>query len=207
MTRRAGLKLMAAALGLAVAAVWTGHAAAEETAAKAEVGKPAPAFTLKTVDGKEHSLAEFKGKTVVLHWQSATCPWERAYQPVLNDLAAKFADKGVVFIAINSNHTETPEQIKAKAEAEKMPYPILIDKGNVVADAYAARFTPHMFVIDGEGVLRYMGGIEKPPTSPGGAGKSDEQYLEPVITAVSAGKESPYSETKATGCTIKRVKR
>lgn len=206
MTRRSGLKWMLAAFGVAASLTMGGRAVAEEPA-KAEVGKPAPGFTLKTTDGKEHSLAALKGKTVVVQFASARCPWERAYQPILNDVAAKYTDKNVVFLGINANFNETPEEIKAIAEKESIPYAILIDKGNVIADIYQAQTTPHIYIIDGEGVLRYMGGIEKPPTSPAGAGKSDEQYLVPVLDALLGGKELPFTTTKATGCTIKRAKK
>ncbi|MCE9588958.1 MAG: redoxin domain-containing protein [Planctomycetes bacterium] len=208
MTRRSGLKLLAAVFGMAAVLMWSGRLTAEDKKeGKAEIGKPAPAFTLKTPDGKEHSLAEYKGKIVVIHFHSVNCPWAKAYQPILSADARKFADKNVVFLGINSNHTETADEIKKDSEKLNLPYPILIDKGNVVADDYGARFTPHIYVIDGDGVLRYKGGIEKAPNSPGGAGKSDEQYLVPVVQALVEGKEPPYTSEAPIGCGIKREKK
>lgn len=175
-------------------------------AAEPEVGKPAPSFDLKDLDGKDHKLADYSGKIVVIQFQSATCPWERAYQPIINDVANKYKDKGVVFVAINSNHNEAVDKIKAKAAEEKMPFGILKDTGNKVADAYDAQTTPHIFIIDGKGVLRYKGGVEKAPENPKGAGKSKEQYLVPAIDALLAGKDPAETSTKSIGCSIKRQK-
>jgi len=109
-------------------------------AEQAQVGKPAPAFTLNDVNGRSHKLSDHKGKTVVLHFQSCNCPWEAAYQPILNQLARKYAGK-VIFIAINSNKTEHAAQIKQYASKMSMSYPVLKDADNQVADAYNARVT------------------------------------------------------------------
>lgn len=172
-----------------------------------EIGKPAPAFELQGSDGKTHTLESFKGKIVVIQFQSTRCPWERAYQPILNELAKKYAsgdDAKVVFLGINSNKAETMEEIKATVEKEAIPYVILKDPGNKVADAYAAKFTPHMYIVHADGNLVYNGGIEKAPSSPSGAGKSEEQYLAPALDALLAGNAIAQAETKAIGCTIKR---
>ncbi len=171
---------------------------------EAAVGKPAPAFTLADAEGKDVSLADFKGKTVVLHFQSCECPWDVAYQPMLNALATQYADKGVVFLGINSNKAEDYARIGEYVPSADVPYTIVKDPGNNVADAYKAQTTPHMYVIDGEGVLRYMGGIEAVPTM-ATVGKMDEQYLAPVLDALLAGEELPYTETTSKGCSIKRA--
>jgi thiol-disulfide isomerase/thioredoxin len=173
-------------------------------AASAEVGKPAPAFSLKDLEGNAVSLADYKGKTVVLHFQSANCPWDKAYQPILNRLAAAYRSKGVVFIAINSNADETAARIKAYTQKSPVDYAIVKDDGAAVADDYSARVTPHVFVIDAGQVLTYAGGIEKEPASPREAGESREQYLEPVLAALAAGKKPPLTSTKPTGSKIQR---
>ena len=169
------------------------------------IGQPAPAFTLEDTDGATHSLADFRGKTVVLHWQGVRCPWDQAYQPQFNQLAEQHADRGVVFIGINSNKNEDVELINGYKPKAGIEYPILKDPGNEVADAYHAKTTPHMYVIDGEGVLRYAGGVEAVPGTLGQVSEMDEQYLEPVIKAVAGGSEPPYTVTKSKGCSIKRV--
>lgn len=176
-----------------------------------EVGKPAPTFDLHGSDDKDHKLADYLGKIVVVHFQSTTCPWERAYQPYLNQTAAKFAKTEhdgktveVVFLGINANKSESMDNVKAKLKEEDVPYVVTKDPGNKIADAYHATTTPHIFIIDARGVLRYKGGVEKAPTGPGGATKSEEQYLQPVLEALVAGKEPPVTQTKSIGCAIKR---
>lgn len=180
-----------------------------------KIGAAAPAFELKGSDDQVHKLSDYKGKIVVLYFHSTECPWAKAYQPILNQLAQKFGPvekdgkpvERVAFVGINSNQSEDTARIKANAQQYKTAHPILKDPDNKVADAYDARFTPHVFVIDGEGKLRYMGGLEKPPVSPREVGKSKEQYLEPAIAALLEGKEPPQTSTQAIGCSIKRVAR
>ena len=180
-------------------------------AAEPEVGKQAPAFELKDLDGNSHKLSDFEGKIVVLHFQSKNCPWDRAYQAQLNELARKYAttnvgDKtvNVQFLGINANYNESADQLKPYHEKTQMPYPILKDPGNKIADAYSARTTPHIYIIDGDGILRYKGGIEKAPVSLDDVSNMDEQYLEPVLTALINGSELPATSTVPKGCGIKR---
>lgn len=186
--------------------------------AKAEVGKVAPGFELKAVRTEEsHSLDQLiaDNDIVILVWQSINCPWDKmresgGYQRVLSPLAEKWSEK-VQFVAINSNKDESVEQVKAYADQHEIPYPILKDPGNVVADAYEAKTTPHFYVItkddDGQPILRYNGGFEETPTSPEKCGEMDEQHLVPVVDALAAGNEAPYTKEKSKGCGIKREKK
>lgn len=194
------------ALGLVVALL----AAAQSWAAEpAKVGQPAPGFELvDVVTGKKHTLAEFKGKIVVVRFQSMNCPWDKmrpggGYERVLSPLATKYADKGVVFLGINSNVGEDPAKLKEYHQSSKITYPILKDADSSVAVAYGAKTTPHMFIVDKDGVLRYKGGIEKAPVKPEDCGQSEEQYLAPVLDALLSGSEPPVTETPSKGCTIK----
>jgi len=204
MIRTVSAWLMSICLVAAVAIPLT--AQAEDSAAPV-LGEAAPAFTLTDTEGNEHSLSDFEGKTVVLHFQACRCPWDVAYQPQLNDIANEFADQDVVFLGINSNERkgskEDVEEIKTYAEESEVPYAILKDTGSEVARAYHAKTTPHIFVIDGEGNLVYRGGIEEVPTSFKKVSKMETQYLEPVLTALVSGEELPYTETKSKGCSIK----
>jgi peroxiredoxin len=172
-----------------------------------KLGEPAPEFQLKDVQGNTHQLSDFEGNIVVLHFQQISCPWEKAYQPYFNELAQQYgdADTPVQFLAINSNKTESVDQLKQAKQNRPVAYPILKDPGNQVADQYAARVTPHMYVIDAEGTLRYRGGVEALPPSPSKATNMDEQYLKPVLDALVQGSGLPYTVTKAKGCGIKRV--
>jgi peroxiredoxin len=202
-------------LSLAAAVVAMGVLSGPAMALEApEVGETAPSFTLKDVNGSTHSLKDFRGDIVVLHFQQISCPWEANYQPYLNKVAKQYKGKDVQFLAINSNKTESAEKLRKFQNGEMkgdlrwahppVAYPVLKDPGNKVADKYAAKTTPHMYIIDKEGTLRYRGGIEKAPAAPSEVTKSDEQYLEPTLDALINGSEVPHQVTKSKGCGIKR---
>ncbi|QQE11572.1 redoxin domain-containing protein [Planctomycetota bacterium] len=181
---------------------------------KAKVGKRAPDFKLRdTVSGKLVSLDQFRDKkVVVMTFQSFNCPWDRyreegGYQRVLNKLAKKYEPRDVQFIAINSNYNEPANEISVYAKESEIPYPVLKDSDNIVADEYGGRTTPHFYVINKEGILEYMGGFEKAPNTPEQCGNMNEQYLVPVLDAVLVNKMPPYKVTKSKGCSIKREKR
>ncbi len=185
---------------------------ADDQAEVAQIGEPAPSFELSDLEGNTYKLEDFAGQIVVLHFQSCTCPWEAAYRPILNVLAAQFGPEEVggemvqpvQFIAINSNNGEDIEQIAEYVEQTPIAYPVLKDTGNGVADLYGAQNTPHIFVIDADGILRYKGGIEKAPISTSECGNSAEQYLEPVLTALINESELPVTETVSKGSAIER---
>ena len=177
------------------------------------LGEPAPQFSLTdVVTGQTVSLADYQGKVVVVTFQSINCPWDRmrdsgGYQRYLSPLSQQYADQNVVFLAINANKNETAEDVGSYAQQHEIPYPILKDDNNVIADAYNAKTTPHTYVIaaDEQQTLVYMGGIEQVPTSPEVCGEMEENYLVPVLNAVLAGQELPYTKTTSKGCSIKRV--
>jgi peroxiredoxin len=169
-----------------------------------EVGKQAPGFTLKDTEGNSHSLSDFQGKIVVLHYQQNGCPWEKAYQSYFNDVSKKYAGKDVQFLGINSNKTESMSQVKKVKQNRPIAYPVLKDPGNKVADQYAAKTTPHIYIIDKQGTLRYRGGVEKVPAAPSEVTKSETQFLEPALNALINGSEVPHKVTKSKGCGIKR---
>lgn len=173
-------------------------------ASASEVGKEAPAFSLTDTAGKVHNLSDYKGKIVVIHYQAVQCPWDIAYQPQLNQIATDYVAKGVVFIGINSNKTEPMDMLTKDVSKKAIPYPVVKDPGNKVADAYGATTTPHMFIVDGEGVLRYKGGIETAPGSPDDVSKGKEQFLTLALDALIKGEQPAKAETRSKGCSIKR---
>ena len=200
-------------LAIVVALVAAAPAAEQGDQTTLRIGEPAPDFTLKDVrTGDDVKLSDFKGdKIVVVTFQSTKCPWnymrpEAGYERVLYPLSQAYAAKDVVFLAINSNASESAESLKAYAEEHETPYPILKDPGNEVADAYGGKTTPHFFLIDKQGILRYQGGYEQSPTNPQKCGQMDEQYLVPAIEAVLAGAEPAQTVTKSKGCTIERAR-
>ena len=160
--------------------------------------------------GNEVSLTDHKGKVIVIMFHSINCPFykmhaDKGYDRVFVPMVDSYKGKDVVFVGINANKNESTDKIKAYIAEHNINYAVLKDEGNKIADAYGAKVTPHIMVIDQKGDLRYRGGVEKLSGGPAGCGQSDTQYLAPVIDALLDGSEPPHTETKATGCGIKRV--
>ncbi len=169
-----------------------------------EVGKKAPAFTLKDVDGKDHSLDEYlKSKYTVLIFIATQCPISNAYNERMAALHNDYTSKQIAFVGINSNKQEDVEEIKEHSAKNSFKFPMLKDWNNVVADAYGAQLTPEIFVLDNKGVLQYHGRIDD-SKNPDNVKTKD---LRETLDALLAGKTVPRTETKAFGCTIKRVKK
>ncbi|MGH7595853.1 MAG: thioredoxin family protein [bacterium] len=173
-------------------------------AGSAEIDKPAPLFKLKGIDGKEYELESLKGKkAVVVMFISTRCPYSNAYNERMAKLFDDYNKKEVAIIGINANSTESLDDARTHTEQNKFAFPVLKDEGNAVADAYGAQFTPEIFVLDGNLTLRYHGRIDNSHKI-----KEVETHdLRDVLNAMLAGKEIAKKETKAFGCTIKRVKK
>ncbi len=181
---------------------------------KADVGKPAPDFTLKDLDGKEVKLSSFKGKVVVLEWFNPGCPFVKNAHSKgsLKDAAKRHTQAGVVWLAINSaaggkqGHGADTNREAAKTWA--MDHPILLDESGTVGHTYGATNTPHMMVIDENGVLVYRGAIDN---SPDGEGESPTggklvSYVDAALADIKAKKPVATAETKAYGCSVKYAK-
>jgi cytochrome oxidase Cu insertion factor (SCO1/SenC/PrrC family) len=179
--------------------------------AKAEVGKNAPDFALKDLDGKEVRLSSFKGKTVVLEWFNPGCPFvQRSHtKGSLVTTAKKHAGGGGVWLAINSSAAGKEgnggDANRSAAKKFGMDHPILLDEAGEVGKRYGATNTPHMFVIDGKGTLVYKGAIDNSPDGEGEspAGGKLVSYVDEAIAAVAAGRAPATAETKAYGCSVK----
>ncbi|WP_164011355.1 thioredoxin family protein [Pyxidicoccus trucidator] len=170
--------------------------------ADAEVGKPAPAFTLKDETGKEHSLAQYKGKVVVLEWTNPECPFvQRHYTADTMATTLKgFDAKKVVWLAVDSTAHNTPEKSAAWKKTEGFTYAVLQDAPGTVGKSYGAKTTPHMYVIDEQGVVRYAGAIDDDPR-----GKSDKKvnHVKTAVDALLTGKPVPAATTTPYGCSVK----
>jgi peroxiredoxin len=160
-------------------------------------------FTLPDAEGKNHSLADYKGKIVVLEWTNPECPFvQRHYKSgSMKKLAAKYADKGVVWLAINSTKHNTPADSKAWTEKQGITYPTLQDPDGTVGHLYNAKTTPHMFVIDRSGNIAYQGAIDDDPK--GELGDGAKNYVEGALTKLLAGEKPEITETKPYGCSVK----
>lgn len=161
-------------------------------------------FTLEDQDGKKHSLADFADKVVVLEWINPECPFVvRHYKAgTMVDLAKKYADKGVVWLAIDSTSHTAAADSKSWISAHSLPYAILQDRDGAVGHQYKAVTTPHMYVIAG-GKLVYQGAIDDDARG----NKSDKvNYVAQALDEVLAGKEVSTSQTKPYGCSVKYKK-
>ena len=162
-----------------------------------KAGDPAPNFTLSDLDGQMHSLQEQKGKIVVINFWSAECPHsKRADELILPKLESWGED--VVLFSIASNANEEVSLLKQEAQARGLPF-LLHDADQQAARAYDALTTPHIFVVDREGILRYQGALDDvtfrqlQPT---------RNYLFEAVEALLAGQDPDPSEHPPYGCTV-----
>jgi len=179
--------------------------------AAVEVGQTAQDFSLTDTQGKTHALADFKGKYVVLEWYNPDCPFVVKHYESGNmqKLQKEFTDKGVVWLSINSSATGkqgnyTSEEYNKLAEKSKAtPSALLLDHDGKVGILYAAKTTPHMFIINPEGKVIYQGAIDSKPTSSAADIDSSENFVKVALDAAMAGKPVANSSTKPYGCSVK----
>jgi peroxiredoxin len=207
-------------LGLSVAvlgaAAWTGDKDKKDEKAAAKIGQPAPAFTLKDTKGTDHTLSDFSGKIVVIEWFNPDCPYCKGVyekgivKTTLDQL--KEVDPGIVYLAINSTtfgpggaytRDEVIEQSDSYLAAQKISIPVLIDYEGTTGRAYDAKTTPHMFVIDDKGVLRYHGAF----TDDNNFKKTDyTNYVVDAVKQIKAGETVSPDYVKSWGCGVKYAK-
>lgn len=168
--------------------------------------KKAQDFNLPGVDGKNHSLSEFKDKKALITVFSCNhCPYVQAYEDRLIDIQKDYGPKGAQVVAINSNESDNYpedsfENMAARAKMKKFNFPYLRDESQNVARSYGATHTPHIFLFDQRGDLRYTGKIDDNWQEPS---KVQRRYLREALDALLAGKPISEPETFAIGCTIK----
>ena len=176
-----------------------------------KIGAPAPAFTATDVNGKSHSLADYKGKTVVLEWNNPECPFVQKHYGSGNmqALQKSASQNGVVWLTINSSADGTqgnmkPQVAKQWLAAQKAaPAAYLLDEKGTVGRLYEAKTTPHMYVIDPKGTLVYMGAIDDKPTANPDDIKTAKNYVTAALTSVKAGQPVADTATKPYGCSVK----
>jgi peroxiredoxin len=159
-------------------------------------------FTLKDYNGKEHSLADYKkSKAIVLIFVSTECPVSNAYNSRMAELYRNYKDKDVQFLGINSNKAEKNNDIKEHAEENNLEFPILKDEGNKIADKLNASVTPEVYLLNSNLEILYHGRIDDSQKEK----NISEKDLSKALDEVLAGKKVSKTNTKAFGCTIKRV--
>lgn len=176
-----------------------------------QIGKAAPDFTLTSTDGKTHSLKDFRGKTVVLEWLNHDCPYVKKHYSVGNmqKLQKDYTAKGVVWLSINSSapgkqgNFPADEANKLSKEKGAAPTAVLVDETGATGKAYGAKTTPHMYVVNAEGLLAYNGAIDDKSSSDSEDIKTAKNYVSAALDEVLAGKKVSVASSKPYGCSVK----
>lgn len=174
-------------------------------------GEKAPEFSLKDVNGKNHTLSEYKGKFVVLEWFNPECPFVRKHYDTKNmqNLQKEFVGKGVIWLTINSSakgkqgHLEPDTGKKVIAEKGLASTALLLDGDGKVGKMFDAKTTPHMFAIDPKGVIIYQGAIDNKPSINPADVQSADNYIRKSLREALEGKSISTASTSAYGCSIK----
>lgn len=196
--------LLASSLALAAAFAPVAFAAAT-------VGQPAPAFTATDASGKTVSLADFKGKHVVLEWVNPGCPFVVKHYSSANMQGTQKAAtaQGVVWLAINSTAPDAEDYKAPAAMAQWMQQQkaaataTLMDSDGKVGRAYGARTTPHMYIVDPAGKLVYAGGIDNKPSSSTADIPGATNHVKVALGEALAGKAISTASTRPYGCSVK----
>lgn len=191
--------VLTGSLVLLAAPLFSGEKAAPE--------KPVADFSLPDprADGKKVSLADLKQKVVVVVFVGTECPINNSYMPRLVELHKEFVDKSVAFLAINANSQDTPDRVARHAKQYELPFPVLKDAGNVVADQFGAKRTPEAFVLDAERRVRYRGRIDDQYGVGFNRPKPTRRDLADALGELLAGKPVTTPVTKPAGCPIARL--
>jgi peroxiredoxin/mono/diheme cytochrome c family protein len=171
------------------------------------IGQKLSNFTLKdAVNGREVALYGFAGKkAAVLVFLGADCPLANLYAPRLAELQESYAKRGVVFLGIDSNAHDSEQAIKELAKQQGLGFPVLKDKGNVLADLALVERTPEVVVLDGLARMRYRGAIDDQYGQGTRKDKPDHEYLKDALEAILAGRNIAVTATATPGCLIDRV--
>lgn len=167
------------------------------------VGNQAPPLTLPDTAGTRHEIVGRAPATVVV-WTCNHCPYALAWHDRLVSAARDYADRGVRFYAVNSNDAErypadSLEAMRARVSGEDWPFPYLHDEGQQAARAWNAQVTPHVYVLDADGLVRYEGAPDADHMQPG----ENAAWLRAALDAVLEGREPQPAATEPLGCSIK----
>jgi peroxiredoxin len=204
------IALIAAVAALVAAAAGADTSTGDPKAA-ATLDQKAPDFSLTGIDGKTYRLSDFKGKYVVLEWNNLDCPFVKKHygSGAMQALQKQYVEKGVIWLTICSSAAGKqgyyePDQLKTMtAERKLSSTAYLRDADGAVGHAYGARTTPHMFVINPEGVLIYAGAIDdKPSTDPDDI-KGAMNYVRASLDEAMTGESIAVKSTASYGCSVK----
>lgn len=177
-----------------------------QSATGLSVGDQAPDFSLKNIDGSFVSLSDYKdAKGYIVIFTCNTCPYAKMYEDRINDLHDKYASQNYPVIAINPNDPElktgdSPAAMISRAKEKGFEFPYLFDAGQVVYPQYGATKTPHVYILDSDRIVAYIGAIDDNPQDATGV---DIRFVEDAISALKQGRKPDPATTKAIGCSIK----
>lgn len=179
--------------------------------AEAKIGAAAPDFAVTDANGKVHKLGDFKGKNVVLEWYNKDCPYVRKQYDSKNmqKTQGDVTSRGVVWLTVNSsakgkqgNQSPGDTLLNSKSEGSKATA-ILLDEDGKMGKAYGAKTTPHMYLIDSQGVLRYNGAIDSNDSADKKTIATAENYILAAVNSVLKGEKIAKETSKPYGCGIK----
>lgn len=190
-------------------AVWL--LTSQATMAAPAVGATAPNFNLQDSYGKTHTLADYLGKTVVLEWTNHDCPYVRKHYESNNmqALQKEMTDQGVVWLSIISSrpgsqgYVEAEEANQLTASRSAHPTAVLFDPSGDTGRAYGARTTPHMYIIDPQGKLVYLGAIDDQPSTRVSSLEGANNYVKAAMDDLQAGQPVQVAQSTPYGCSVK----
>jgi len=166
----------------------------------ADIGSKIGNFQLPDVSGTTRSLQSYSATLVVLVFWSFKCPVSLVYGERMERLQKKYADKGVVIFGIDSSDNESSAEIRANLNHLRLAVPVLLDSEGSLAEKLGATHTPSVFILDGDGVLRYKGALDNNKRT---EERGRVAYAEDAIDALLAGRSVAISETKPFGCGLR----
>ena len=181
------------------------------TLSEPPVGSPAPAFTLTDTRGKQHKLADFKGKHVVLEWVNFGCPFVKKHYESGNmqSTQKKAVDKGVVWLSVCSSaegkqgHMDPDDWNEEIADRKLASTAVLLDESGAVGKTYGAKTTPHMYIINPDGILIYKGAIDDKPNTNKDSIPGARNHVLAALDESLAGKPVSTASTTPYGCSVK----
>jgi peroxiredoxin len=205
--------LVVVCLGLAIAAfaAYRIDDSVADTLKQRPAGSIAPSFTLTDTNGKQHKLADYKGRHVVLEWVNLGCPYVKKQYDSGNMQATqkKAVDKGVIWLSVCSSgkwkqgHLSAAGWNEAIAERKIASTAVLIDEGGEAGKAYGAKTTPHMYIINPDGFIIYQGAIDDTPTARKQSLQSARNHVLAALDEALNGKPVTIAATQPYGCSVK----
>ncbi|MEO1133887.1 MAG: redoxin domain-containing protein [Cyanobacteria bacterium J06639_1] len=189
----------------------TAETATIAQAAPVRVNEPAPNFTGVDSNGTSHTLSDFRGQVVVLEWTSHECPFTRKHYTSGNmqSLQADATDRDVVWLSVVSSahgqqgYVEGDEANQLTRDRDANPTAVLLDPEGNIGQLYSARTTPHMFVIDAEGIIRYMGAIDSVPSANPADIPGATNFVSDALDSVLSDRPVETAFTQPYGCSVK----